>query len=153
MYLMYPVIVIYGYDEVQDQVWIADRTQVPLVVTTKQLTAARARVRKDRFRILTLGDPDTAKLAPAVDTGIWDTIQLYTERPPKGSPKNFGFAAYRHWCETLEKPALRNSWANVFPPPHAMIAGLTSAFFATIQNGEGDGAERDTYADFLVEAA
>jgi hypothetical protein len=152
MYLMYPVIV-YGYDEAQDKVWIADRAQVPLEATTAQLAAARARVKKDRFRVLTLGNPDPAKLASAVHKGIWDTIQLYSERPPKGSAKNFGFAAYWHWCETLEKPGLRNSWANVFPPPRAMIAGLTSAFFATIQNGEGDGVERDAYADFLDEAS
>ncbi len=152
MYQMYPVVV-YGYDEAQDTVWIADRARVPLQVTTAQLAAARARVKKDKFRVLVPGDLDPGRLASAVHKGIWDTLRLYSEAPPKGSPKNFGFEAYRHWCETLEKTNLRNSWANVFPPGRPMIAGLTSAFYATIQNGEGDGAERAAYADFLEEAA
>ena len=34
-----------------------------------------------------------------------------------------------------------------------MIAGLTSAFFGTIQNGEGNDGERGMYADFLDEAS
>ena len=48
--------------------------------------------------------------------GIWDTIRLFTDQPPKGSAKNFGFAAYQHWVETLRNPKLKNSWAAVFPP-------------------------------------
>lgn len=152
MYIMYPVVV-YGYDEAGDAVWIADRAKVPLTVTTGQLAAARARVKKDKFRVLTLGNPDPSKLASAVHKGIWDTIKLFTDQPPKGSAKNFGFAAYQHWVETLINPKLKNSWAAVFSPGRPMIAGLTSAFFGTIQNGEGSDGERGMYADFLGEAS
>lgn len=152
MYIMYPVVV-YGYDEVADTAWIADRAKVPLTVTTGQLAAARARVKKDKFRVLTLGNPDPQKLASAVHKGIWDTISLFTERPPKGSPKNFGFAAYLNWIDTLQNPKLKNSWAVVFPPGRPMLAGLLSAFSDTVQNGEGDDGERGSYAAFLEEAS
>jgi len=152
MYLMYPVLV-YGYDAEADTVWIADRAKVPLTVKPGELAAARARVKLDKFRVLTLGDPDPQKLAPAVHKGIWDTIKLYTDKPPKGSPDNFGFAAYKRWADLLVKPKMRASWASVFPPGREMIAGLTTAFFATTQNGESEGGERDTYADFLEEAS
>ena len=151
MYIMYPVVV-YGYDAEGDAVWIADRAKVALRVTTGQLAAARARVKKDKFRVLTLGNPDPNKLASAVHKGIWDTIKLFTDQPPKGSAKNFGFAAYQHRVETLLNPKL-NSWAVVFPPGRPMIAGMTSAFFGTIQNSEGDDGERGLYADFLDEAS
>ena len=73
--------------------------------------------------------------------------------PLVGSAKNFGFAAYQHWVETLLNPKLKNSWAAVFPPGRPIIAGMTSAFFGTIQNGEGDDGERGMYAGFLDEAS
>lgn len=152
MYLMYPVVV-YGYDPQADLVWIADRARVPLTITTGQLATARARVKKDKFRVLTLSDPHARKLPAAVRSGIRDTLQLFTEKPPRGTRDNFGFGAYQHWRELLMNPRARNSWANVFPPGRAMLAGLTSAFSATLHNGEDDGAERSTYAAFLEEAS
>jgi hypothetical protein len=152
MYIMVPVIV-YGYDDAQQKVWIADRARVPLTVTPGQLAAARARVKKDKFRILTLSAPNPDKLVSAVQQGIGDTIRLFTENPPKGSPHNFGFAAYEHWQALLRRPKTKNSWAEVFPPGRKMVAGLTTAFFGTIQNGEGSDGERGAYADFLQEAA
>jgi hypothetical protein len=147
MYLMYPVIV-YGYDAAVDRVWIADRSRVALTVTTAQLAAARARVKKDKFRVLTLSAPNPDKLASAVQMGIRDTIRLFTEQPPKGSRNNFGFAAYEHWQALLRNPKHKNSWAAVFPPGRGMVAGLTSAYFGMRQDGE-----RGIYADFLQEAA
>ena len=48
---------------------------------------------------------------------------------------------------------MKNSWARVFPPVRPMLAGLTSAFLSIIVNSETNGAERDTYADFLDEAS
>lgn len=152
MYIMYPVVV-YGYDPEQDTVWITDRARTPLRVTTGELAAARARVKKDKFRVMTLGSPDERKLTGAVQHGIWDTIKLFTDLPPRGSRENFGFAAYMRWRELLANPRQKNSWANVFPPGRPMIAGLSTAFAATIQNGESSGAERDTYANFLDEAS
>ncbi len=152
MYLMAPVLV-YAYDQEQDAVMIADRAKVGLQVTSAQLAAARARVKKDKYRVLTLGSPDAGKLPAAVSKGIWDTIRLYTDQPPKGSRENFGFAAYQRWRNLLLNPKLQNSWARVFPPGRAMVAGLTSAYFSTLVNGDANGAERGNYADFLDEAA
>jgi hypothetical protein len=100
MWAMLPILV-YGYDQQQDTVWIADRARVPLTVTTAELAAARARAKNAKYRLLTLDHPDPEKLRSAVTAGIWDSIKLYTEAPPKGAAHNFGFAAYRHWAELL----------------------------------------------------
>ena len=151
MWQMYPILV-YGYDAAQDTVWIADRARVPLAVTTTELAAARARVKKDKFRVLSLGAPDPRKLASAVHKGIWDTLKLFTDRPPKGSPENFGFAAYHRWAELLVNSKPKNSWAKVFPPGRPLVAGLTAAFFSIIQNNPEADAERLAYAAFLDEA-
>jgi hypothetical protein len=48
MWAMFPILV-YGYDLKRDEVWIADRARVPLVITPEELQAARARVKKINF--------------------------------------------------------------------------------------------------------
>lgn len=151
MWAMFPIVV-FGYDETAATAHIADRAQVPLTITTDQLHAARARVNKDKFRVLTLDPPQPEKLAGAVQAGIWDCIKLYTEKPPKGSRNNFGLAAYEWWIKLLTQPKTRMSWNKEFPPGRKLFAGLTSAFESIHLFGEENG-ERERYAVFLAEAA
>lgn len=152
MWLMWPIVV-YGYAEAADQVCIADRARVPLVISTGELAAARARVKQDKHRILVLDPPDMNKLPSAAQKGIFDCIKLYTEAPPKGSKHNFGFAALKRWADLLVKPKMSNSWAQVFPPGRPLYAGLTTTLTAIMFFGHDGPAERDTYADFLDEAS
>jgi HPt (histidine-containing phosphotransfer) domain-containing protein len=134
-------------------VLIADRALVPLQVTTAELAAARARVKKDKHRLVTLLPPQEEKLATAVQLGIWDCIKLYTEKPPKGSANNFGLQALQHWAAQLRKSKGRHSWANLFSPGADMLAGLMSAYSDINHFGKNSPAERDQYAIFLEEAA
>ena len=152
MWSMEPIVV-YGYDEAADRVWVADRARVPLTLTTQELAAARGRVKKTKHRILTLEPPNPEKLTGAVQMGIWDCIKLFTEAPPKGARHNFGLAAFRFWADLLVKPKMRLSWAKIFPPGPKMYAGLTSAFDRIALFGKDGGADRDVYAVFLEEAA
>jgi hypothetical protein len=155
MWQMLPIVV-FGYEADTGTVWIADRARVPLTVTPAELAAARARVKKTKFRLLTLDIPNPDKLLTAVQKGIWDCIKLYTEAPPKGSKTNFGFAAFKRWADLLTKPNQRLSWAKEFPVGIKMYAGLTSAFdnIAIIgKNGRDQDADRVMYADFLDEAS
>ena len=153
LWYMAPVLV-YGYDKAGDTVWIADRARGPLTITTTELARARGRVKQDKHRILTLGDPDPRKLETAARQGIADTLKLFTGQPPKGSKENFGFAAYQRWRTLLRNRKARGSWAEVFPPGEKMVAGLETAFFSvSTQNGETCDAERGLYADFLAESS
>ncbi len=149
---MQPVVV-YGYDEEADRVSIADRARVPLYVTTGQLAAARSKVKKVRQRVMTLALPDADRIPEAVRSGIRDSIQLYTEKPPKGARHNFGFAAYQRWADALRKPKMRGSWDKEFPRGRKMYAGLESVFSDTHTYGKEGFAERDLFGDFLDEAA
>lgn len=151
MWMMTPVLV-FGIEKAAGRAWIADRAIVPLTVTLAELEAARGRVKKDKFKIVSLGPPNPDKLVSAVQAGIRDCIKLFTEKPPKGSANNFGLKAYDFWIEQLTRPKARLSWAKVFPPGIPMYAGLTSAYDSVnIFNGY-DRAERALYADFLEEA-
>lgn len=152
MWAMFPILV-YGYDEAVDTVWIADRARVPLTATTGQLAEARARVKKDKFRLLTLEPPDESKLAAAVQKGIWDCIKLFTEPPPKGGKDSFGFAAYNRLIEVLTKPKHRLSWEREFPAGPKLYSALVWLYNDVMTFGKDGSAERDTYADFLDEAA
>jgi hypothetical protein len=152
MWAMFPIVV-YGYDQASDTVWIADRARTPLTITTGELAVARGRVKQNKFRLLTLDHPDAEKLADAVRLGIWDSIKLFTEPPPKGAKHNFGLAAYRWWAELLTKPTARLSWAKEFPPGAKFYAGLTSAFEDINTFGKEGNAERQLYANFLEEAS
>ncbi|MGQ0603301.1 MAG: BtrH N-terminal domain-containing protein [Anaerolineales bacterium] len=146
-------ILVFGYDEDADKVSIADRAAVPLTVTTGELAAARARVKKDKFRVLTMDPPDTDKLPVAVQQGIWDCLKYYTEAPIKNAKHNFGLAGFQRWADMLTKPKDKQSWAKVFPAGVKMFAGLTSAYSRFELGAMTAEYDRDLYAGFLEEAA
>ena len=144
-------IVVYGYEA--DRVLIADRARVALTVTPDELATARARVKKDRFKLLTIEPPNLDKLPVAVQHGIGDCLKRYVEAPVASAKNSFGFAAFQRWAEALIKPTLKYSWEREFPAGGKLYAGLTSTF-ERIGLCPGDGqAERDVYADFLDEAS
>ena len=153
MWGMFPHVV-FGYDEEANLAHLADRAPVPLTVPADVLHAARARVKKDKFRVVTFDPPIADKLASAVQLGICDAIKLYTEKPPKGSANNFGLKAYAWWAEQLTNPRARMSWEKEFPAGRKMLAGLSSAYDDIIHFGkQDDPADRGKFADFLDEAA
>lgn len=152
MWAMLPILV-YGYEEDQDRVSIADRSRKPLHVTTEELAVARGRTKKNKYRLQTHGSPNPEKLRSAVETGLRDCIQLFTGAPPKGSKNNFGFLAYRKWENLLRKANQRNSWAKDFSPGQKMYAGLTSAYNSIAIYGKEGGADRKLFSQFLQEAS
>jgi Butirosin biosynthesis protein H, N-terminal/Domain of unknown function (DUF4872) len=151
-------VVVYGYDETA--VHIADRSHAPHTVDTATFKAARARIQKDKFRMTTLHAPDPSKLKDAVQKGIWQCAQLFTDKPPKGAATNFGFAAYRHWAEMLTNTRNPQGWARFFPAGLRLWSalagwgGMSVGLVNWVRTyGAGDGMERGLYADFLDEAA
>ncbi|MCY3979766.1 MAG: DUF4872 domain-containing protein [Chloroflexi bacterium] len=146
-------LVIYGYEPEISEAYISDRSRVSLTVSADELDQARARIKKDRHGLILLGAPDESELADAIRQGLHDCVKLMTEKPPKGSAKNFGLRALQHWAEMLAKTS-RGSWAKEYPTGRPLLAALTSAYtFLGPAFGKTVQAERDVYADFLGEAA
>ena len=146
-------LVIYGYEPDSGEAYISDRSRVGLTVSIDDLDAARGRIKKERHRLLLLGEPAEIQLADAVRAGIGDTIQLMMEKPPKGSPKNFGLRALQHWADMLTKTS-KGSWAKEYPTGRPLLSVLISSYtFLGPAFGKTMSAERDVYADFLDEAA
>ncbi|MBC7810289.1 MAG: hypothetical protein H7175_04040, partial [Burkholderiales bacterium] len=150
-------IVVYGLEG--DTVHIADRSAAPLHVDKAAFMAARARVKQDKFRVMSLHTPDFGRLAAAVQKGIWQCINLYTENPPKGAKDNFGLAALQKWASMLTNTRNKQSWARFFPRGAGLYSALIGhhgqpgAFQWICTWNAAEGAERGLYADFLDEAA
>lgn len=146
-------LVIYGYEPEKGEAYLSDRSRVSLTVGTEELDKARARIKKERHALLLLGAPDESALPEAIRAGLAGCVKLMTEKPPKGSAKNFGLRALGHWADMLAKSS-RGSWAKEYPTGRPLLAALTSAYtFLGPAFGKTVQAERDVYADFLDEAA
>ncbi|HLE05327.1 MAG TPA: BtrH N-terminal domain-containing protein, partial [Anaerolineales bacterium] len=153
---MLPILV-YGHED--GKAYIADRSGKPLSSTADELARARARVKKDKFRVLALGAPDPKKLPGAIQKGIWQCIELFTEPPPKGTRDNFGFAAYQKWANMLTNTRNPQSWERLLAPGSRMYAALAGSehqpgafgWARTFPSNQVD--DRKLYADFLDEAA
>ncbi|MFT5194931.1 MAG: hypothetical protein ACI9EW_003687 [Cellvibrionaceae bacterium] len=148
---MFPVVV-YG---IQDgRVYVADRAQQGFIIPEDEFMAGWGRVKKYKYRLGTFEAPAADKLASAVSAGIWDTINLFTEKPPKGGKNSFGHLAYQRWIKLLSKPKTRLSWEKEFPRGVKLFAGLKEGFTRTSTFGQAQGgADRRPYAAFLYEAA
>jgi hypothetical protein len=156
MWVMFPVLALAleGKD-----VLVADRSSRPLHVSMEDLTKARGRVKEDRYRLVTLDAPQPAKLAAAVSKGIYQCLQLFTEKPPRGATHNFGFAAYQRLADLLVNTRNKQSWERFFALGVRMYHALAGAVgqpgaYSWVQTwGSAPGAERGLYAEFLDEAA
>jgi hypothetical protein len=149
-------IVVFGHDG--KTAYVADRSKVALEVSAQDLEKARARVKKDKFRIVTLDLPSTDKLPGAVQQALWQCIRLFTEKPPRGTRKNFGLSAYEHWANMLTNTRNPQSWERYYPPGAGMFAALAGSgafpgMYAWTRGFGDGGGERGRYADFLDEAA
>jgi hypothetical protein len=152
---MFPLVV-FGHDGTN--VHIADRSSRPFKVPAGDFARARARVRSDKLRVVSLDPPDMRKLPSAVQKGLWQCIRLYTEAPPRGKKTNFGFAGLMHWAKMLTNTRNAQSWARYFAPGRRMWVALAGGgqqpgLVGWIQAWGDGGAERGRYADFLDEAA
>ncbi len=146
-------LVIYGYEPEKGEAYLSDRSRVSLTISTEDLDKARGRIKKERHALLLLGAPDESALPEAIRAGLAGCVKLMTEKPPKGSAKNFGLRALEHWADMLAKTS-RGSWAKEYPTGRPLLAALTTAYtFLGPAFGKTVQAERDVYAEFLDEAA
>ena len=152
MYMMIPIVV-FGYDSKKGTVDIADQSRKPIKIDASLLTRARARVKKEKFRQMTLSLPSFDKLAQGVASALRASIQSFYTSPVKGYAANFGFAAYQRWADALINDKDKQSWNKIFPAGRPMFAGLASAFERIELFGTGGASSRPLFGDFLDEAS
>jgi hypothetical protein len=150
MYMVIPMVV-YGVEN--GIVHIADQSIVPLRVPEKEFTRSRGRVKKEKFRMMTLDVPSFDKLAQNVEAALHASIKSFFTAPIKGYASNFGFAGFQRWADILTNDRDKQSWNRIFPAGRPMFAGLTSSFERIELFGTGGAASRPMFGNFLDEAS
>lgn len=147
---MFPLVV-FAHDD--EQLSISDRSHTPFNVPQPHFMQAWGKVKKEKYRLMTVLSAQPDHLPEAVRRGIDDCIKLYVERPPKGSPNNFGLQALQHWADRLVAVTGKGSWEKDYPIGRELFTALESAFTFSVLFGKTDVADRATYATFLEEAS
>ena len=147
---MQPVVV-YGCEN--GMASISDRAHVPLVIPVADLERARSTILSERHRQMTIGAPNTARLALAVRLGIESCLRYFLEEPPFKELRGvFGLAAFQHWARLLEQDD-ETGWRSAYPRGRKLAAMLVSAYESINLMDTGGHGSRAMFADFLDEAA
>jgi hypothetical protein len=156
VWAMMPILVI---EQEGSDFLVVDGTESAFTVSAEELSRARARVKKDRFQMIVPEAPDPAKIPEGLKHGIKTCCALFLDKPPAGSPNNFGITGLRHWAKMLVDRGNAKGWTRTFPPGPELVQALAGshgqpgAWDWIERFGTASGADRETYADFLEEAA
>lgn len=152
MWAMQPVVV-ESYDAGGNTVFF-DRSAQPITVDSHIFDTARGRVKKDKYRFVTLESPAVHDQKEIVEAGIRESVALFYDKPPKGSASNFGLKAYDKLITDLRKPDSKTGWGTLLGTGRSLFAGLTSAFKYGLQywSDQSMSADRNLFARFIEES-
>ena len=144
----YHVVTVYKLNE--DEALIGDLTDEPILIALTDLAAARARIKKQKNRVLTVAGPQQGfDLHEAVLAGVKACHDgLLNQRM-----KNFTLEAFKTWADRIHGSSGKDSWEQVFPPGHRLLQGLRSVYDFVEHYHTGGGLMRPLYAAFFQEAA
>ncbi len=144
----YHVITVYSLSD--GEALIGDLTAEPIAIPLDDLAEARARIKKQKNRVLTVGGPqEDLDLREAVLAGVkacHDGLQ-------NARMKNFTLEAFKTWADRIHGSKGKDSWEQVFPPGHRLLQGLRSVYDFIERYHTGGGLMRPLYAAFFREAA
>jgi hypothetical protein len=146
----YHVLVVYGRDEGGNWL-VGDLAPEPIALSSDVMARARARIAKQRHRLMTVVRPTGAApggRAKAVRSGLRATVDGL--RNPRS--RNFGLAALADWAKRLDGRG-RDSWSRAFPRGRRLWNGLTFLHQFVECHGTGGGLLRPLFATGLREAA
>jgi len=145
----YHVVTVLSKDASSGDVTIADLADQPVVVPRADFAAARARIGKQKNRVLWIDGHrpvDSAKAHGAALAACVDGLV-------KQRMKNFTLDSFATWAGRLEATKGRESWAVMFPRGAHFAAGLRWAYDFIELYGTGGGACRPLFASALREAS
>lgn len=155
----YHVITVYSLDELKNTVLIGDSSDAPIELPLEVLTAARGRIKKDKYRLLWIepGDARSEQPAPAAEKLIRDSLRRCADglvsRPIKQAGDMFHLDGLANWAQRMHGKASKESWSNVFSRGGRLWQGLTSVFEYIEHYGTGGGLCRPMFARYLGAAS
>lgn len=145
--------------QTEDSFQIVDGGDEPFAVPAETLLAARGRIKKERYRVMTLSKPNEERLADGLRSALATCAALYLDKPPAGSASNFGISGMRHWAKMLREKRNALCWRRKFEPGPRLMMALAGSWtqpgvWDWIEGwGTGGRADRGTFGSFLDEAA
>jgi len=145
----YHVVVVYGLDDEKGEARIGDLPVGPIVVSQRQLANARAAIRSQKNRLLSLDPRRPAKqLAAAIRLGI----RACCEGLLKGRSWNTRLEAIRRWGDLVADGKSNEGWPTIFPRGSPLFLAHARAYVFIELYGTGRGLLRGLYSDFLEQA-
>jgi hypothetical protein len=150
----YHVITIYRINEYGKTASIGDRTDEPITIDLTDLGKARARIKKDKHRLLSIpASASPTQLAALVRGGLRACYDgLAGAGGVKSAATNFSLKAIRLWADRLHGSKDNERWERVFARGPRLWQGLTSVYDFIEHYGTGGGLCRPLFAEFLTEA-
>jgi hypothetical protein len=141
---------VYSLDESRHTAFIGDLTDEPIEIPTDALAKARARIGKQKNRLLRLDGrpPKSSDLRAAVK----DALAACRTGLTRGRMRNFTLEAFRDWAERMHGSASKESWERMFPPGHHLLGALRFAHDCIEHYGTGGGLCRPLFGEFLDQA-
>ena len=146
----YHTVVVYRRDQHGGGALLGDRASRPVEVPAERLAAARARIRKHRNRLLSLG---SAELEADVPGAVRSGLHAAADGPASPPTSAMTLEGVRAWAERVHGAAAKDSWARMFPPGRHLFGALRSVYEYVERSGTGGGLMRPMFAAFLREAA
>jgi hypothetical protein len=144
----YHVVTVYRVNE--GEALIGDLTDEPISIALDDLAEARARIKKQKNRVLTVAGPQQdINLRESVLAGI----EACHDGLQNQRMKNFTLEAFKTWADRMHGSSGKDSWERVFPPGHRLLQGLRSVYDFIERYHTGGGLMRPLYAAFFAEAA
>ena len=149
------LVVLYAIDAPAGSARIGDLSDEPIEIPADVLASARARIKKDKNRVMTL---KAGAGVPALPTLIHAGLEacrdgLLGANAIGSSKTNFSLDALRVWADRLHGSRDKDSWERVFTPGARLWRGLTSINEYVEHYGTGGGLCRPLFAEFLAEAS
>ena len=149
------LVVLHAIDSASSTARVSDLTDEPIEIPLDELTRARARIRKEKNRVLALRA--RGGKAPTLATLVRDGLTACHDGLLGGnaignSTTNFSLEAFRVWGNRLHGSRDKESWDRVFTPGGRLWRGLTSINEYIEHYGTGGGLSRPLFAAFLMEA-
>jgi len=145
----YHVIVVYEVDVAQGLASVGDLADSPITIGLPELAVARARIGKQKHRLLGLTGEAAAM---DLEAAIQDGLQACHAGLTRGRSSNFTLEGFQNWGEQLVALG-EEGWPVKFPAGRNLWRGLTSILDFTEHYGTGGGLTRPIFSDFLQEAS
>jgi hypothetical protein len=150
----YHVIAVYRIDDQGGTALIGDLTDEPISISLADLARARARIKKQRQRLLSIPPAHSPHdLGDLVRAGLDRCHQGLLHPSLPNARNNARLDALRTWAERMHGSKDKERWERVFRPGANLWRGLCSIYDFVEHYGTGGGLCRPLFADFLADAA